>query len=927
MSDGHEGQTMIICKDCGHQNEHDDQFCGSCGSFLEWTGAKVEASTPVAVEVAHDANDPTVIERVRKAVGLDTESIDEHRRVTREQLSAEVAADQGLADSVSAERAAAAEAERRSVVEIEAARSAEAAQRVRAEKEAAAEKAQQHADQLRDEAAAAEKERETAAQQERARRAREAVQAAAAAEAAERDRVEQERARREAAAIAAQQQAEREAGEADRAAMEARAKQEQVTRDRSEADRRLSEAAAAAAAAHLRAAQENDAIAAAQAASSAALAESNRVQAEALRSTAAAMEEAAAARTEAAEARAEAARLRSDAQGRASVDEVARARADAARDVEQAAATARKRAEADAESARLRADAETAAQTVRAKAEHDARAKQAEADAARMRAEAATAKARAEAEQVRQQAEADAAKRAREEALRRASALVAKPVVAPVGAGGSGAGEATMVGAGKPVAAAVKPATVAAPQAATTATTTGLPGRQPGAQLPGKEKERPSPKRSSNAEMNPGDLVCGQCGTGNPPSRKFCRRCGNAMAEAAVVKLGFWARLRWRFRRTPKAYEAGARRRSASGAPAAGVGMATKGRIAWYRLNSNLTRIGAVLAMFAVLGFGVEPIRQKLQLPNVRQAIINKFRQVAKPVYDEVSPASASATSSAPTHSADLLIDRGNNTYWAAAPSPTGGVGSAVTIRFAKPFDLARIVLTSGAQGDTTPRSGFVSQPRPSELRFIVDGDVAHPTTVAVKDSADPQTLTVKHKAATTVVVAVTGVYPAAQGKGKSVAITEMEFFQRRKLGDDYETLPAGRVAVTSAQPGAKYLTDDNLDSAWTSEPANDGVGQGFTVTFATPIDIDRIRIAPGHAKADFTISPRPKDLQLVLTCRGGCEPTKQVTIPDKAGFNNIAVAARGVTAVQVQVRSVNGTGGGVAFAEIQFQRKRPKGN
>ena len=34
---------MIVCKQCAFQNLDDDSFCGSCGSFLEWTGEQVVA--------------------------------------------------------------------------------------------------------------------------------------------------------------------------------------------------------------------------------------------------------------------------------------------------------------------------------------------------------------------------------------------------------------------------------------------------------------------------------------------------------------------------------------------------------------------------------------------------------------------------------------------------------------------------------------------------------------------------------------------------------------------------------------------------------------------------------------------------------------------------------------------------------------------
>jgi len=248
-----------------------------------------------------------------------------------------------------------------------------------------------------------------------------------------------------------------------------------------------------------------------------------------------------------------------------------------------------------------------------------------------------------------------------------------------------------------------------------------------------------------------------------------------------------------------------------------------------------------------------------------------------------------------------------------------------VTVRFEKPFDLGRMLLTSGVSGNTQPGEGFVSQPRPSEIKVTLNGDAANVKTVALKDIDQPQTLTVKGKAVTTVEFVVSAVYPAAQGTGKSVAITEMEFFQRRKLGDDFETLPAPGLVTTSANEGGAYIIDDSLATAWTSSPEADGVGQGFTVTFPEPVDLDRIRIAPGHAEEDFKVSPRPHEVQLVLVCAGGCEPTMQVRFDDKPGFKTVKLTARGVTSIQVQVRSVYGTGGGVAFAEAQFQRKRPK--
>ena len=903
---------MIICKDCGHENETDDQFCGSCGSFLEWVGAKPDevVTTPTAYSEA--STDPTLIQRVRKGLGVDDESIEDYRQTVREEIAVEVAADQSVADQVVAERQASLEAERASAANEEARRAVTKAELERTEAENAAARAEREVEAARLVAEETERERQVTEQAERARREQVAEEAAALEQARRLEEIESNRLQAEATAAATRSKAEEEARAAADAADAAKQREAEAEAIRREAEERLSVAASAAAAAALRAAQEQDAIAAAIAAREAADADALKVRGEAEAATAIAQEEMAKARAEAAAARAESARLRSEAESRNAEQLISSARAQAEFASERAHAEAARRADVDAAAARRTADAEAEANAIRAKAEADAQAKTAEAEAMRLRAEAAAARARAEAEQTRQQAQADAAVRAREDALRRASALVAKPISATVAS--------TAVGGTVPSAAKPKAKASEAPKVVATGDGDQL---QPGAQLPGSEKTRPAPKRSAARDLNPGDLVCGQCGTGNPPSRKFCRRCGTTLAEAVVAKLGFFARLRRKFSRKPKTFEAG--HRPKAGSAGAGAGLATKTRVAWFRLNAKLLRVGAMLGVVAMLGFGVEPIRQKLRLPNFRQTVMNKVREFANPVYDPVRASSASATSSSPDHAAGLLIDNGNNTFWSAAPSPNGAVGSKVTVKFNKPFDLGKMLMTSGVSGSTEPGTGFVSQPRPSEIRVTLNGDPENAKTVAVKDVDQPQTLDVKGKQVSTVEFVVTAVYPAAEGKGKGVAITEMEFFEKRKLGDDFETLPAPSLTTTSADERGRYIVDDNIETAWISAPTADGVDQGFTVTFAEPVDLERIRIAPGNGVVNFGASPRPREVQLVIACASRCEPTKQVRFDDKPGFKTVSLKARGVTSIQFQVRSVYGTGGGVAFAEVQFQRKRPK--
>jgi len=58
---------LIVCRECGNHNGDPDTFCGSCGSFLEWTG---ERTTPqIAPETVQEAVEetrqkPTLLQRI-----------------------------------------------------------------------------------------------------------------------------------------------------------------------------------------------------------------------------------------------------------------------------------------------------------------------------------------------------------------------------------------------------------------------------------------------------------------------------------------------------------------------------------------------------------------------------------------------------------------------------------------------------------------------------------------------------------------------------------------------------------------------------------------------------------------------------------------------------------------------------------------------
>ncbi len=68
--------TVIICKKCGHRNQDKDQWCASCGSYLEVSGERVEEPSPPPPppkppEPAPPPPPSGIVDRVRKAVGRD----------------------------------------------------------------------------------------------------------------------------------------------------------------------------------------------------------------------------------------------------------------------------------------------------------------------------------------------------------------------------------------------------------------------------------------------------------------------------------------------------------------------------------------------------------------------------------------------------------------------------------------------------------------------------------------------------------------------------------------------------------------------------------------------------------------------------------------------------------------------------------------
>lgn len=156
---------MIVCTSCGHHNEDDDAFCGSCGAFLEWEGQALtpepEPEPEPAPELEEDPERQGLVDRVVERfqnredaeggepspassppVPTDVEPTSTDASTRAEQGDAATTGDPEASEDPAVEAARRAEREAE-----EAERAAQAAQSRAAQEASAAEQARQRAEQ------------------------------------------------------------------------------------------------------------------------------------------------------------------------------------------------------------------------------------------------------------------------------------------------------------------------------------------------------------------------------------------------------------------------------------------------------------------------------------------------------------------------------------------------------------------------------------------------------------------------------------------------------------------------------------------------------------------------------------------------------------------------------------------------------------
>jgi hypothetical protein len=286
-------------------------------------------------------------------------------------------------------------------------------------------------------------------------------------------------------------------------------------------------------------------------------------------------------------------------------------------------------------------------------------------------------------------------------------------------------------------------------------------GRQPPARKPVAERDRPGPVPVMTEQVYAGPY-CSACGVRNPEGRTFCRSCGELLRPGAAAQgpaPGWWRRMLNRLRgRRP--YAAGDRPRGFLSHDA------VRQRIRHPKtpVRRALSRFAPLLVVAGLLGIGLGPAR--VWITTHVFGLAHQAQDQLTRRYANVVPVSASASSSAPGHAAQLAIDGVQQTYWLSGGAT--GAGATFTVRFASPQKIDRVGVLSGEPG-----GDYRTQARPQTIEFIVVGHP--PLRLSFDDTLSFQNRSVSLRGVTAITVVISHVYPGQ--RGQAVALRELEFF------------------------------------------------------------------------------------------------------------------------------------------------------
>ncbi|MGX4656816.1 NADase-type glycan-binding domain-containing protein [Micromonospora sp. SCSIO 07396] len=269
--------------------------------------------------------------------------------------------------------------------------------------------------------------------------------------------------------------------------------------------------------------------------------------------------------------------------------------------------------------------------------------------------------------------------------------------------------------------------------------------------------------KAPTRRRQPGDLICGGCGEGNAPTRRFCSRCGDSLRTAEVVRRRWWQRLLPR--RGPRVTAAGTRPGAPGGGRPGGVGGVL------HTIYQRSNAVAAVLLFAIGVAYLVyPPLRERINgavsgpVTGARDWADRKIN----PRFVAVRPVEVTGGASVRDHGPELSVDQYRNTHWQVRwdkeKPPT------VTLRFAAKVDLERLIVTAGTAED------YTATHRPMTLHLVYSTNRSD--TLTVEDTGEPQTLSLDEAdGVTSVQIQVTDVHRAE--KGTDVTVSEFEFFAR----------------------------------------------------------------------------------------------------------------------------------------------------
>jgi hypothetical protein len=278
------------------------------------------------------------------------------------------------------------------------------------------------------------------------------------------------------------------------------------------------------------------------------------------------------------------------------------------------------------------------------------------------------------------------------------------------------------------------------------------------------QRARTVARQAPTRRLQPGDLVCGDCGEGNPPNRKFCSRCGTSLETAVAVKTPWWRKLLPR--RKAKVLDAGAR-------PGRG-GVRTRSRraTALAKIFPTIRKVIAVVVLLSGVVYGAyAPFRAWTNDKVI--AGKNKVTHLINPKFDPVHPNGVkSTTPPVKGHDAGMAIDGFKNTWWQTA-TPLAGrdhVEVVLTLRFAGKVDVDKALFTSGAHDN------FQSTNRPQKVHLVYDTGATFDLTLT--DSPEPQEVNLGNgHGITTLEIHFITFFRSVHSV--DVALTEVELFQK----------------------------------------------------------------------------------------------------------------------------------------------------